>query len=137
MAGFDDNDFEMDDIQGEVTTVAETPEVLPAVIAEPTEKKERTYEDIVASLGEVCKKTWICVPRDDGKVEIAELTDCSPELFFEWINYIWPQAQTMKHEASDYKQLKHREIAHRNICNFYKLIQPVPRPPTKKKAATK
>lgn len=86
----------------------------PLINETPTElNEEELWEATIKSLNSNLKYTWIAVPElnEDNKIVLrnAELEECSPELFFKWVEYIYPQSKNYKHSPKDYEKLKARE----------------------------
>lgn len=77
------------------------------------QNEEKLWEGIIKSLNSNLRYTWIAVPElnKDNKIMLrnAELGECSPELFFKWVEYIYPQSKNYEHSPKDYENLKARE----------------------------
>jgi len=125
--GFDDKDFEMEDIQGEVTDENEV-----IVVLEPPQEpnnEETEWDKCVARLEKHCEKTWVCVPyrhlahSERRQWVIADIETCSGELFFIWLCHIFPVAKTLKHKPADYDILDHRHKAFYNVINQLKMLE--------------
>lgn len=67
---------------------------------------------------------------DEGsrlQLEAVSLYQAPNETMFDWINYTWPSASTMKHAPNDYQSRETRENAFVRIVNGHELLQPIPK----------
>lgn len=132
MSDFDDKDFEMDQLAGEVTSPEVVEVTPPAVVVEP-EAPVDEYQATINRLTEYTKTntTWLCIPEKNEKGVVAlreaKLHDCNADFFFEWLLYAWPPAAEMKHKASDYEKIEHRESAFASVCAVHKLCRQDPK----------
>jgi len=116
---FEDLDLDMDDIQGDVSSVSTEKKqgplskILGLKPKKATENKpvKDEWPDVIARLESHLRKTWICLPEiKDGKLHVTnkELTNCSGEEFMQWVNLMWPVAKG-KHTPEEYAKKKVRD----------------------------
>lgn len=87
------------------------------------EKEDDPYQNLL-DLTDNCKKVWISIPRNNGmEVEVFDVSNCPHDKFFEWLNYIWPMAKTMKHTAEDYKKEEARQNAVLNVFYLHQKLK--------------
>ena len=63
---------------------------------------------------------WICIPRlENGQVKviIREITECSPELFKEWVELVLPSQKKKDYSLKKFNTAAKRYKAHAEIIN--------------------
>lgn len=118
------DDLDLDDVQGNIiSSKKKTPLIkIASEIPGGLRSEEIEWNACIERLEEHCKKTWVCLPQIDTNnklcISTGEIKECSSNLFFKWLCYVYPPAKNMKHSASDYDKTEFREKAFFNIVNI-------------------
>lgn len=124
----DDFNLEIDDLVSTSSNTSSKEEengyYKEILIKEEKEKDSNSYEAVVRRLEKAThNKTWISVPVYNSKGHYIgeygrELSECTGEEFFKWINHVYPAAKAYNHSPENYKDKTSRESAFIEIVTF-------------------